>query len=282
MLPYVTYQVSSLIQSHFDKGPQRHITQPELRLFWAQHFAGESEVPWFAFWAHFPELMRGLPVELSLVEALSALFAAEEAKVAFQRAVERSNKDTVSVWELKVTFSGDDALLPQVKRLVSGRAAAADGQAAADSGAAAATAAAAAAAPAAAGQLSAAPGTRCQLPPLAASYRGREQEAEEVVSHLMARGSVVLLAPGGMGKSCLAADVGWRLLRAGWALGGALWVDMRGADTAQDVEQRFATSLGLTLVSGGQQVHDKLYSWCVGMMAAGGAAPNVPYVRGHG
>ena len=78
---------------------------------------------------------------------------------------------------------------------------------------------------------------------------GREEEAVELESHLAARGSLVLLAPGGMGKSSLAIDVGLRLLRSGAASRGVLWVDLRGAFTQAEVEARFCASLGLQAVS---------------------------------
>ncbi|KAG2487915.1 hypothetical protein HYH03_013495 [Edaphochlamys debaryana] len=86
---------------------------------------------------------------------------------------------------------------------------------------------------------------RCQLPPLPEHYTGREEEAAGLAEHLRARGSLVLLAGGGMGKSCLAADVGWRLVRSGEVPGGALWVDLREAFSSADVEARFCAALGL-------------------------------------
>ncbi|KAG2441974.1 hypothetical protein HYH02_009768 [Chlamydomonas schloesseri] len=249
--------VSSLLKSHLDKGPQRHIRQPELRLFWAAHFNGEAEVPWFAFWDAFPGLLADVPgaaFDMAAVEELSRLLADGSARAAFQRAVERSgSKDTVSVWELKVSFQGEEALLAQVAGLVGGvastkEAANITADAAAHGGGAA--PAVTTSSPAAAAW------RRCQLPSLPPTYTGRDEEADRIVQHFTAGttadgsgnggSSRLLLAEGGMGKSCLAADVGWRLLRGGHAAAGALWVDLRGANSAGEVTARFCASLGVT------------------------------------
>ncbi|KAG2487918.1 hypothetical protein HYH03_013498 [Edaphochlamys debaryana] len=80
--------------------------------------------------------------------------------------------------------------------------------------------------------------------------KGREEEAAGLAEHLRARGSLVLLAGGGVGKSCLAADVGWRLVRSGEVPGGALWVDLREAFSSADVEARFCATLGLSVEEG--------------------------------
>ncbi len=240
-------QVSSLLKSHLDNGPQRHIRQPELRLFWATHFGAEAEVPWFAFWDAFPKLLAEVPgaaFDMAAVQELGRLLADESAQAAFQRAVERSNKDTVSVWELKVSFQGDDELLAQVARHVGTTAGTLAVAAAAASSSAPAATVAAAPKPSAA--------ARCQLPPLPSGYAGRDDEAARIVEHLTGGGigrSLLLLADGGMGKSCLAADVGWRLLQGGRLPAGALWVDLREASSAAEVEARFCASLDVAPVS---------------------------------
>ncbi|KAG2486242.1 hypothetical protein HYH03_015067 [Edaphochlamys debaryana] len=210
--------VSSLIKAHLERGPHRHIRQPELRLFWQHHF-GEGEVPWFAFWNAFPATLLDIPAfDRVAVDKLGKLLATEEAQQTFFRAVEKTNKETLSVWELQVSFSGDKALLPQVEQLL-GLGEGAEAQA---------------------------PGAYTQLPPLPSHYMGRGDEAADLANQLASvAGSMVLLASGGMGKSCLAADVGMRLLASGAIPGGALWVDLREAGHAADVEGRFCTALGL-------------------------------------
>jgi hypothetical protein len=56
---------------------------------------------------------------------------------------------------------------------------------------------------------------RCDLPDLEPLYCGREEEAAAVAVQLRGQGvrALLLLAPGGLGKSSLAVDVGWRLWR---------------------------------------------------------------------
>ncbi|PNH10349.1 Nephrocystin-3 [Tetrabaena socialis] len=213
--------VSLLLSSHLDKGPHRHIRQPDLRLFWRQFYAGESEVPWFEFWTGFPRGLMDSRADVTLVDELGQLLANKGAQEAFKGVVERSNPETVSVWELKGAFNGDEGLLEQVSRmlmLLDERAVVAKLLPL---------------------------GARYQLPPLVANYMGRDEEGAEVLEHLLSTGSLALLAPGGMGKSCLAADVGWQIVRRGWAPGGALWVDLRGASSAAAVEARFCAALGL-------------------------------------
>ncbi len=264
LTPVTQPQVSSLLKSHLDNGPQRHIRQPELRLFWATHFGGEAEVPWYAFWDAFPKLLAEVPgaaFDMAAVEELSRLLADKSAQAAFQRAVEKGDKNTVSVWELKMSFQGDDALLAQVARLVGTTA----GMLTVAAAAATATVPAALS-PAAAPKSSSA--VRCQLPPLPSGYAGRDDEAARIVEHLTGGGdgcssgtgrSLLLLADGGMGKSCLAADVGWRLLQGGRLPAGALWVDLREANSAAEVEARFCASLDVAPVSCGRQ---PVTAWC--------------------
>ncbi|GLC58251.1 hypothetical protein PLESTB_001337900 [Pleodorina starrii] len=246
--------VESLLTSHLDQGPQRLIRHPDLRVFWMKQYASIVEVPWYDFWEQFPVQLKDNPAPPSLVEELSRMLSDEAARLAFERGVERGNKDCVSVWELKVAFREDEGLVPQVARLLPSNSSNSDSSSS-NSGsdsrrkptAAAAAAAGAPCSPgvtAAAAAAAAAP-VRCQLPPRVSHYTGREEEAAAVVGHLLTRGSLVLLAPGGMGKSCLAIDAGWRLVQLGAAAGGALWVDLREASGKAEVEARFCASLGL-------------------------------------
>ncbi|KAG2487919.1 hypothetical protein HYH03_013499 [Edaphochlamys debaryana] len=161
--------VTALVDSCLDTGPQHLIPQPQLQLFWSKLYPGKTEVPWFVWWEDFPaRLPEAVPdIDPAVAEELAQLLAGEEARGAFQRAMELSDPETVSV-KLRPERKGADA--------VTGR---------------------------------------CQLPPLPQHYAGREEEAAGLAEHLRARGSLMLLAGGGMGKSCLAADVGWRL----WSMG---------------------------------------------------------------
>ncbi|PNH01923.1 Kinesin light chain, partial [Tetrabaena socialis] len=218
--------VSSLIESHLDKtAPQRHIRQPDLRLFWKKHFGRASEVPWTEFWQMFP---KDTPVDKPLVEELGQLLADKAAQEAFERSVERSRPETVSVWELRAAFQGGQGLVDQVAAIKQGWLAEAKDNLGSSTA-------------------SRAGESRvcCQLPQLPPNYTGRDADATEVSAHLDV-GSVVLFAPGGMGKSCLAADVGWRLVRGGRAPSGMLWVDLSGAGNVAEVEARFCATLDLT------------------------------------
>lgn len=88
------------------------------------------------------------------------------------------------------------------------------------------------------------------LPQQDATYLGREVEGHQLAVRLTAANkdggtSLVLLGSSGMGKSSLAADVGWQLRSAGALPGGALWVDVRGASSTADLEMRFCIALEL-------------------------------------
>lgn len=88
----------------------------------------------------------------------------------------------------------------------------------------------------------------CQLPSLDPAYTGRDAEAAALAEQLAqcppGQRALMLLAPGGMGKSSLAIDVGWRLVRAGAVPGGALWADMREASSGEDVMARLCAAAG--------------------------------------
>ncbi|PNH04770.1 Kinesin light chain [Tetrabaena socialis] len=250
--------VSLLLSSHLDKGPHHRILQPDLRLFWRQCYAGEAEVPWFEFWTAFPKGLSDIRANVAMVGELRRLLTDTGAQEAFKSIVERSNRETVSVWELKGAFNGDEGLLEQVSRMlmlldVGAAVATVGGHGGGGSGAApsanmtvmTALQAGVGIGPTGGEASASMAGARCQLPPLVANYMGRDKEGAEVLEHLRSKGSLVLLAPGGMGKSCLAADVGWQMVRGGWAPGGALWVDLRGASSAVEVEARFCAALEL-------------------------------------
>ncbi|KAG2487441.1 hypothetical protein HYH03_014008 [Edaphochlamys debaryana] len=206
--------VSSLLRAHLNKGPHQHITQPDLQTFWFKQFGSEPEVPWLVFWGKFPSKLTETLADAALVKELSDLLADEARRQALQRALDKYDPIKLSVWELYLAFDESEALLPQVRRLL--------------------------------GDQRFTP--QSQLPPLPAHYTGRDYEAEVVAAHLRQRGSLLLLAPGGMGKSSLAADVAARLLRSeGLAsrAARALWVELREAGSVEAVEARFCAALGV-------------------------------------
>lgn len=89
----------------------------------------------------------------------------------------------------------------------------------------------------------------CHLPELDPLYGGRDVEAAGLVEQLRSGArAICLLADGGMGKSSLALEVGWRLHRQGDLAGGALLVDLREATSADMVISRFCASFGLSEV----------------------------------
>ncbi|GLC39672.1 hypothetical protein PLESTB_001862200 [Pleodorina starrii] len=95
----------------------------------------------------------------------------------------------------------------------------------------------------------------CQLPELDSVYEqygGREAEAQELSQWLQKPGSRVaaVVADGGMGKTCLAVDVAWRLWRCRAASAGALYVDCRAAFSREALVMRLRAAAGL---SGGDQ-----------------------------
>ncbi|KAG2487438.1 hypothetical protein HYH03_014005 [Edaphochlamys debaryana] len=197
--------ISSLVGAYLDDGPHQQIPQLDLRLFWVKQFGKKGKVPWYTFWDAFPSKLKDTLPDEAQVEGLCALLAEEGRREALQRALERSDSDTLSVWELRKSFNGDEDLFTQIRCLL-------DGQG---------------------------------LPPLPPHYAGREAEAEALITELQ-QCSILLHGPGGIGKSSLAADVAARLLRAaGGVARRALWVGLREAGSAEEVEARFCAALGV-------------------------------------
>ncbi|KAG2487435.1 hypothetical protein HYH03_014002 [Edaphochlamys debaryana] len=160
------------------------------------------------FWGKFPrELEQTLPDDAQAVKEICALLAEEGRREALQRALEQYHPpEQLSVWELHMAFNGDEALLPQIRRLVDGEG----------------------------------------LPPLPRHYAGREEEAKALTEALQKR-SLLLHGPAGFGKSSLAADVAAQLMRSGAMASRALWVDLREAGSAEEVEARFSAALGVQM-----------------------------------
>ncbi|GLC71196.1 hypothetical protein PLESTF_001084700 [Pleodorina starrii] len=208
---------SVLLSKKDSEGPHRYIIQPDLRLLWRKEYEQLEDVPWDEFWSVFPKKLLGQTfVEEAEVQELCQLLHSPEAQKKFQWAVGGIG-DRISIWELKRAFKNDAPLLQQVKNKVGGGTVALTG--------------------------------RVQLPDRPPNFFGRDEDAERLVSMLTSGDggstAVLLLAEGGIGKSTLATDVGWRLVEAGKVPAGVRWVDLREASTAEDVRARFCAALGV-------------------------------------
>ena len=265
------------LQAAYDRdGPHSFINQADLQVLWRYRFKGCGlKVEWSAFWAAFPEDLAKPEVSMDpkSVERLKEIFKDSESRLRFQQLLEIEDPSTVSVLELKL-FTAEEDLVQAVEELmgVTGTIIQGEGSSFAVN------------APAAlSGGLPPlvlrtpgssrlpplAPPTpgpsRFRLPPVDAHYCGREEIARRVIGLLTRRlqqqalapsanpeapGMVVIMAQGGMGKSCLALDVGWQLQREGMLGCGALLVDLREARSAGEVEARFCSTLNLSQVGG--------------------------------
>ncbi|GLI71677.1 hypothetical protein VaNZ11_016959 [Volvox africanus] len=98
----------------------------------------------------------------------------------------------------------------------------------------------------------------CQLPVLDTTYEqygGRDPEAKELMQWFQKPGSRVaaMVAAGGVGKTCLAVDVAWRLWRCKHVSAGALYVDCRGAFSRDTLVMRLRAAAGLSGEHGGME-----------------------------
>ena len=242
-----------------DEGIHTLIQQPDLRVFWRKCFKGLPEVKWNLFWAVFPQRLSlpDISVPPAMVERLQRMLARAEDRLRFQQLLEKEDPATVSVGELRQLPAEEDlALVVEGLMGVPGSSTSQGGVDAAR-----ATAAASSNTP---------PGsTRFRLPPVDVHYCGREEDAQKVMGLMTRRlrrqgsqsrpttaagapGMVVILAQGGMGKSCLALDVGWQLREEGVLGCGAVLVDLREARSAGEVEARFCAALDLDMVRWGR------------------------------
>ena len=224
--------VLSLKAQNDRDGPHINIRQIDLRVLWRHCFNPNLKVEWCDFWGVFPEDLT-LP-EISMnpqrVAHLKQLFDDPGSRLRFQQLLRRADPSTVGVMELK-RLPAEDDLVQVVEALmgVAGTPAPGGGTQAASSLLPPQT-------------QTASCSSNFRLPPVDAYYCGREEDAERVIGLLTHRlqqpaltpcadpqapGLVVLVAQGGMGKSCLALDVGWQLQRQGGLGGGALLVDLR-------------------------------------------------------
>ena len=194
------------------------------------------------FFEHFPMRLKDNPAQAEVVERLCGLLSTSPKRRDFRRAIDLDGSINVSVFELRAGFSDDADLAQQVTQLLQKVRRDARSSPRVPNSAASSFSAQGVEVESYKGRLYA-------LPELGTSYLGRKEEAQQLAEYLQNRGSLVLLAPGGMGKSSLAADVGWRLYGAGALPGGAFWADLREARTAEDVEARFCAALNLQRVS---------------------------------
>ncbi|KAL6760433.1 hypothetical protein V8C86DRAFT_1091740 [Haematococcus lacustris] len=89
-------------------------------------------------------------------------------------------------------------------------------------------------------------GPHCQLPQVNTGYWGREQQTQELGELLANSYGVLLLhGPPGIGKTCLAVDVGWHMWEKGCLPGGAVLVPLKGAASARKQQQRLSEALGV-------------------------------------
>ncbi|GFR45861.1 hypothetical protein Agub_g7312, partial [Astrephomene gubernaculifera] len=257
----------ALLSAHADRGPARLLQQPELRLLWRSCFGGEAEVGWGEWWAAFPAGIARLPGlgMGALAERLGGLLAEDTARSAFQRHVLAANN--------VVPVSSSSARTGASATTAASSSSGISAYALAAAFGAPLTEAAAAGFDDLAGEVAAALAAAalpvegpCQLPPLPPLHVPREELAERVVAALTGaaagaggRGggggekegapekcrAVCLLAPPGLGKSTLAVEVCWRLVRRGGAAGGCVWVELAGARSWHDVEARMCVALGL-------------------------------------
>jgi Flp pilus assembly CpaE family ATPase len=91
-------------------------------------------------------------------------------------------------------------------------------------------------------------------------FMGRQAEVQQLLDALGAGQAstasnssscrvACVIAQGGLGKSSLAIAVAWQLRRQGRADAGAVFVDLREAATAQDLNLRFCSALDIPSVS---------------------------------
>ncbi|EFJ48040.1 TPR repeat domain, kinesin-like protein [Volvox carteri f. nagariensis] len=96
----------------------------------------------------------------------------------------------------------------------------------------------------------------CQLPTLDTTYEqygGRDPEAKELAQWMQKPDirAAAVVASGGMGKTCLAVDVAWRLWRCKQCSAGVLYVDCRGAFSRDAMVMRLRAAAGLSGEQGG-------------------------------
>ncbi|KAG2487996.1 hypothetical protein HYH03_013435 [Edaphochlamys debaryana] len=172
------------------KGAWTQIEQVHLQLFWAKSYQHERDVKWLAFWSDFEAWLAGRPFDDAA--AVAALLESREAKEVFQLSVDIEDRDEVSTTELQKAFNGKAALKEQIEAKLQG--------------------------------------ALIRTAPVAPSILiERDDLFTRVANALKAGGPVMLVGPGGVGKTTLATHV-IRTLAAEQPdslLPGA-WVGLRG------------------------------------------------------
>ncbi|KAL6749453.1 hypothetical protein V8C86DRAFT_2442034 [Haematococcus lacustris] len=146
-------------------------------------------------------------------ELLVDLLASPEAQAAFKRAVEVKDSIFLGIDELRRSFPADQPLLERVKTLLQPPPPLPSGQ---------------------------------KPVRVTTEYWGREQQIQELGELLANSYGVLLLhGPPGIGKTCLAVDVGWHMWEKGCLPGGAVLVPLKGAASARKQQQRLSEALGV-------------------------------------
>jgi len=235
-------QVRELLTAAAEEGPHEAIENLTMRAFWRRK-CKELELSWALWWMLFPKNMADL-LDPAAAKELTRLLSSDTARRAFEASVERVPPiDSISLEEVALAFQDAEAdIISIVVTLISD---------AAPTGAAAAS-----------------PPLRCQLPATDGTLIGRDGDVAAILQALAAGRGVVVIADGGLGKTQLALEVGWRLARSGGAGAGAFFVDMREAADAESVALRFAAALG-TDKAGDAAISDHLRSLCGGCAESG-------------
>jgi hypothetical protein len=108
----------------------------------------------------------------------------------------------------------------------------------------------------------------CQLPAADGTLIGRDGDVASILQALAGGRGVAVIASGGLGKTQLALEAGWRLARSGGAGAGAFFVDLREAADAESVALRFAAALGADKADD-DNISDRLRSLCGGSAESG-------------
>jgi hypothetical protein len=243
-------QVRELLTAAAEDGPHEAIENLTMRAFWRRK-CKELELPWALWWMLFPKNMSDL-LDPAAATELTRLLSSDAARRAFELAVERVPPATsISLLEVAKAFQDADADVNAiVVTLIGDAATAGDGKAAGG---------------AAAFQPSQ---LRCQLPNTDGTLIGRDDDVAAILQALAAGRGVAVIAAGGLGKTQLALEAGWRLARSGGADAGAFFVDLREASDAESVALRFAAALGADK-AGDAAISDRLRSLCGGCAESG-------------
>ncbi|GFR48431.1 hypothetical protein Agub_g10329, partial [Astrephomene gubernaculifera] len=216
-------QAIEILNANNEEGPHSNIRNSILRVFWRKVIRFELRIPWGEFWQVFPERLADVPVPPAQVAQLQSLLGSTSAHQLFKLQIEDfEDPGSLSVFELRRVPEQNDIVVC-VKKIIE--------------------------------EASSSSSAPCQLPPLDKVYEqygGRGPEAQELQQWLSKPGSRVaaVVAEGGMGKTCLAVDVAWRLWRGSHATAGVLYVDCRGAFSRDALLLKLRAAAGVTSSQG--------------------------------